>query len=168
MAKPAPASGDWAATVTASGNSQDGYTLPQQEIMGFTSLDPDHNVNDFTAVIHWGDGTTSEGSVTEDPGLLNLYNVNGSHTYDKVFINGSIPPTGNVYPTPDWVAVYEHGVEVGAIQADGVAEADDGSIPDDTVQYAPAIVRPTFSTIPITALPRTTPGSPTSPQMFGK
>jgi hypothetical protein len=47
-----------------------------------TFTDPDHHdtVSDYSAVIHWGDGTTSAGTIaaTSTPGL---FAVNGSHSY---------------------------------------------------------------------------------------
>jgi hypothetical protein len=39
------------------------------------------SVGEFTAVIHWGDGTTSAGVVAEDPNVAGQYVVLGYHTY---------------------------------------------------------------------------------------
>ena len=44
----------------------------------FTDTNPSASVNDFTATIAWGDGTTSTGTITEKNGV---FSVTGSHTY---------------------------------------------------------------------------------------
>jgi hypothetical protein len=44
----------------------------------FTDANPSASVNDFTAAITWGDGTTSTGTITEKNGV---FSVTGTHTY---------------------------------------------------------------------------------------
>lgn len=45
----------------------------------FTDNDPNATVNDFTATINWGDGTSSAATITT--GAANAFSVLGSHTY---------------------------------------------------------------------------------------
>jgi hypothetical protein len=46
----------------------------------FTDGNPGNNTADFTVTIHWGDSTTSTGTVSYDS-TSGTYSVNGSHTY---------------------------------------------------------------------------------------
>jgi hypothetical protein len=47
-------------------------------VASFTDANPLGTVSDFTAVISWGDGTTSAGTITSSNGT---FSVSGSHTY---------------------------------------------------------------------------------------
>jgi PKD repeat protein len=50
-------------------------------IATFTDADPIGTISDFTATIHWGDGTTSAGTVTQPGGTGTAFSISGSHTY---------------------------------------------------------------------------------------
>ena len=47
----------------------------------FTDVDPKATAGNFTATINWGDGTTTQGTVTADP--KGGFDVSGSHTYSS-------------------------------------------------------------------------------------
>jgi hypothetical protein len=47
----------------------------------FTDADPKATAGNFTATIQWGDGTTSQGTVTADP--KGGFDVSGTHTYSN-------------------------------------------------------------------------------------
>jgi YD repeat-containing protein len=61
---------------------QVGQTLADVQVAGFR--DPNSLAqDDYTASIDWGDGTTSDGAVVEDPNDPGAYQVTGTHTYDQ-------------------------------------------------------------------------------------
>ncbi|HZZ42239.1 MAG TPA: hypothetical protein VFE58_04835 [Tepidisphaeraceae bacterium] len=47
----------------------------------FTDADPTAPVSDFTAIINWGDGTSSAGTITQPGGVGTPFRVTGSHIY---------------------------------------------------------------------------------------
>jgi hypothetical protein len=49
-------------------------------VASFTDADPNATVADYTAVINWGDGASSAGSIAYDSGQQ-VFTVAGSHTY---------------------------------------------------------------------------------------
>ncbi|MGC8642304.1 MAG: TIGR03118 family protein, partial [Isosphaeraceae bacterium] len=73
------------AVVTTTGDlSTEGRALPFLAAQ-FTDADVNARSSNFTAVINWGDGTTSPGSIASQ-GSLNgspLFTVTGTHTYDE-------------------------------------------------------------------------------------
>jgi len=50
-------------------------------VSSFTDGDPSGTASQFSAVIDWGDGTSSSASVIADPVRTGVFDVNGSHTY---------------------------------------------------------------------------------------
>jgi hypothetical protein len=47
----------------------------------FTDANPILPTSDFTAVIYWGDGTSSAGTITQPGGVGTAFDVNGTHAY---------------------------------------------------------------------------------------
>lgn len=67
-------------TVTAlSFSGTEGMSLTKK-VATFTDTDPGGTVSDYTATIHWGDGTTSAGTISNDP-TPGVFDVTGTHTY---------------------------------------------------------------------------------------
>jgi len=58
-----------------------GIALNNLQVASFTDSDPLAPVNDFTATIAWGDGTTSTGTITQPGGTGTTLVVGVSHTY---------------------------------------------------------------------------------------
>jgi len=50
------------------------------KVASFTDADPNGQVSDFTAIIDWGDATTSAGTIT--PNASGGFDVSGSHAYN--------------------------------------------------------------------------------------
>src|SRR6516164_7855507 len=48
----------------------------------FKDADPNGTASDYTATITWGDGTTSTGTITQDPNTK-VFSVAGTHTYTE-------------------------------------------------------------------------------------
>jgi hypothetical protein len=73
------------ATLTSTGTGDqptwvaDAGAGPGRVVASFTSPDPAARASDFTATIEWGDGNTSDGTVTPDG--RGGFNVSGSNTY---------------------------------------------------------------------------------------
>ena len=57
----------------------EGTAITAVKVATFTDNDPNGTATDYTAVIHWGDGTTSAGTVTAN--LSGGFDVTGDHTY---------------------------------------------------------------------------------------
>jgi hypothetical protein len=47
----------------------------------FTDADPNGTATDYSATIHWGDGTTSRVAPVQDPTIAGQFDVVGTHTY---------------------------------------------------------------------------------------
>jgi hypothetical protein len=58
-----------------------GIALASAALGTFTSANPAAPTSNFSAVIDWGDGTTSTGSITQPAGLGTPFHVTGSHAY---------------------------------------------------------------------------------------
>jgi hypothetical protein len=72
---------DGTLTDTSSGNSAsgtEGASTGSIAVASFTDANPGNHSADFTATIHWGDGTSSAGTVSYSGGT---YTVSGSTTY---------------------------------------------------------------------------------------
>ena len=71
------------APLTPTGSAPFGFTpgvaLTNILLMTFTDADPNGVLGDYTAVINWGDGTSSSGAVSA--GVGNIFDVTGSHIY---------------------------------------------------------------------------------------
>jgi C4-type Zn-finger protein len=57
-----------------------GKPLIGQPVASFTDINPAANAGNITAVINWGDGQSSTGTIS-GPDANNRYTVNGNHTY---------------------------------------------------------------------------------------
>lgn len=70
-------------TLTATGRALNPTaTLPYSgTVATFQSADPSRTADAFQATIHWGDGTTSDGTIAPDPG--GGFDVDGTHTFAK-------------------------------------------------------------------------------------
>jgi hypothetical protein len=66
----------------------------------FTDANPAGQATDFTAVVSWGDGTTSTGTVTGSAG--GTFTVTGAHSYAE---DGTYPITVTVTDTGGATAV---------------------------------------------------------------
>ena len=74
------------AALTASGSpvsATEGSSTGTVTVATFTDANPSATAGDFTATINWGDGTSSSGTITEDPNTK-IFSVNGAaHTYTE-------------------------------------------------------------------------------------
>jgi hypothetical protein len=69
----------------------EGVAVPASTVIAtFTDPDPTVDSSQFTATIHWGDGTTSDVSVTQTGGAGSPFQVAGGHTYTE---DGGYPVT---------------------------------------------------------------------------
>jgi hypothetical protein len=59
-----------------------------QTMATFTDANPFPNIDDFTATIDWGDGSTSSGTITADPSVPGQFDVTDTHDYSET---GTIP-----------------------------------------------------------------------------
>src|SRR5205807_2521101 len=59
-------------------SATEGLTTGSLTVATFTDGNPGDNTIDMTAIIHWGDGNTSTGTVSYSAGT---YSVTGGHTY---------------------------------------------------------------------------------------
>ena len=53
-----------------------------QPVASFTDANPAAPLSDFTATIDWGDGTQSDGTITQPNGIGTPFLVTGTHTYN--------------------------------------------------------------------------------------
>ena len=65
-------------STTASPSATEGAATASLTLATFTDANPGNNTADFTATIHWGDNSTSSGTVSYNSGT---YSVTGSHSY---------------------------------------------------------------------------------------
>ena len=74
------------AALTANGSpvsATEGSSTGTVTVATFTDANPSATAGDFTATINWGDGTSSSGTITEDPNTK-IFSVNGAaHTYTE-------------------------------------------------------------------------------------
>jgi hypothetical protein len=54
-----------------------------QQVGSFTDVNPQAGIVDFTAMIQWGDGTSSLGVVSQPGGMGTVFIVTGTHTYPE-------------------------------------------------------------------------------------
>jgi PKD repeat protein len=59
----------------------EGQALNAAPLVTFTDANPMAPISDFTATIHWGDGTTTSGTITQPGGPGTPFWVNGTHVY---------------------------------------------------------------------------------------
>jgi hypothetical protein len=92
------------------GNLDSGWSVPTSTIL--TSFTSTHTaLGDFTAVVHWADGTTSDGNVAPVSGDPHSFDITGGHDYDKMYI--AIIAAQPVAPL--WAEVWEQGLLVGYV-----------------------------------------------------
>ncbi|MGA2497783.1 MAG: FG-GAP-like repeat-containing protein, partial [Tepidisphaeraceae bacterium] len=60
-----------------------GAALTAATVGTFTDADPAAPTSDFTAVIDWGDGSSSAGTLSQPGGVGTAFSVTGSHAYAK-------------------------------------------------------------------------------------
>ena len=64
-------------------SATEGSSTGTVTVATFTDANPSATAGDFTATINWGDGTSSSGTITEDPNTK-IFSVNGAaHTYTE-------------------------------------------------------------------------------------
>src|SRR5207244_3249090 len=105
------------------GNLDSGWSVPEYALASFHSANPWSQTQDFTTRIHWGDGTTSDGSLVSNGN--NTWDVWGGHHYDKMYIS----VIAGLPITPLWVEVREEGQIVGYVTGNVRVyhdETDDG------------------------------------------
>jgi hypothetical protein len=88
------------AHITAAGvkfNVQQGVPALNMRVATFTDPDPGATAGEYTATIAWGDGTSSSGTVTADPG--GGFDILGSHTYAQA---GTLTALVTVGDTSAW------------------------------------------------------------------
>jgi hypothetical protein len=71
---------------TSAVSATEGLPFTGQQVASFTDANPTAPLSDFTtatggATIHWGDGTSSAGTVTQPGGVGTAFVVKGDHTY---------------------------------------------------------------------------------------
>jgi hypothetical protein len=73
------------APITASPVTLPGFGVNQSsgplEVATFTDGNPTAPLSDFSALIDWGDGSSSAGTITQPGGTGTTFDVSGSHTY---------------------------------------------------------------------------------------
>jgi hypothetical protein len=79
-ARAAIVASDIISTPVAISGLVEGAAFTNVTVATFTDLNPG-TVANYTAVIRWGDGTTSSGSISSGPG--SAFTVTGSHTYTE-------------------------------------------------------------------------------------
>src|SRR5262249_28769052 len=55
--------------------------LTNTVVARFTDGDPSPQLTDFSALVDWGDGTFTPGTIVADPNLSGTFDVLGNHTY---------------------------------------------------------------------------------------
>ena len=76
-----------------------GQTVESAVVAAFTDADPARTEQHYSAEIHWGDGTSSPGTVERtSPGN---FEVRGAHTYDRAGVFGvTVNVTAHYYRNP--------------------------------------------------------------------
>jgi PKD repeat protein len=74
-------------------DATEGTSTGTIEVGTFTDSNPTAPVSDFTASIDWGDGTSTEGTISQPGGVGTAFVVTGSHTY---FAPGTFTPNIDV------------------------------------------------------------------------
>jgi hypothetical protein len=80
------------------------WTVPAGPVGSFTDPNPFGHLSEYKAIIHWGDGSTSDGTITQNGSAPNVsYTINApSHSYSGA-------PYANCY----WFEVKDDGVRAG-------------------------------------------------------
>jgi large repetitive protein len=67
----------------------EGIPLSGVTVASFSDANPAGTTDEFTATISWGDGATTNGTVTQPTGAGTAFVVSGSHTYADSLVNGT-------------------------------------------------------------------------------
>ena len=87
--KDAPLTGHNGGTI----NVNEGSPISPTPLVTFTDANPIGTVDDFTATIFWGDGTSSLGVVSQPGGPGTVFDVSGNHVYPN---DGTYPVTVSI------------------------------------------------------------------------
>ena len=85
----------------------------------FTDSNPIANLSNITAVIHWGDGQTSTGTISSP--IAGEYTVAGNHTYASAGLTGVIPILVTIVdPSGQTTAIESTAILASSISATGL------------------------------------------------
>lgn len=103
-------------------------------VANFTDADPAGTATDYTAIINWGDGTTTTGTVA--PNGSGGFQVTGTHTYAEE-TGGPTPPFPAGLLPPHTVTVVVSDVGGSTVTAGGTANVQDAALTGTSATVTP-------------------------------